>query len=84
MLRTATIILIACASMALHACGDDEGACEAQCSGDQIQLCNDDGTLAEATDCPDGQTCSSGHDGMEYVHCMGDDHSGMDGMDSDS
>ena len=78
MLKTATFVLLAGAAMVLYGCGDDAGctAGESQCSGEQIQVCLEDGTWSEPADCPEaGQTCSSGHEGMEFVHCMTDDHS---------
>ncbi|MBT6175669.1 MAG: hypothetical protein HOI23_00380 [Deltaproteobacteria bacterium] len=90
MLKATTIALALGASLALFACGDDQEGCTPVCAGEQIQVCNDDGTLADAADCPEGQMCSEGHDGMEYVHCMAGDDSGMDmgdgsmdNMDSD-
>ena len=87
MIRKTSILLIAIASMALYACGDDT-ACttgESQCSGDQIQVCGEDGTWSEPTDCPEaGQTCSSGHEGMEFVHCMADDHGAGDDHSDDT
>lgn len=91
MLKTTTAALIVGAALALFACGEDE-ACTPQCVGEQIQECNTDGTLAEAADCPEGQMCVTGHDGMDYVHCMAmdtggmdmDDNSSMDDMDGDS
>ena len=87
MFKTTTTALIFGAALALIACGGDED-CTAQCAGEQIQACNDDGTLAAAADCPEGQMCSTGHDGMDYVHCMDNDDmaimSDMDDTDSDS
>ena len=81
MFRTATFVLAA-AAMALYACGDDtETGCTPECVGEQIRECNDDGTLAEATDCPEGEMCSTGHEGMDYVHCMAPDHDNMDHSD---
>lgn len=74
MLKATTIALALGVTLTLVACGDDEAACTAVCAGEQIQECNDDGTLADAVDCPEGQMCSEGHEGMEYVHCMADDH----------
>ena len=84
MLKTATFILIAAAAMVLYGCGDDAGctAGELQCSGDQVQTCLEDGTWSEPADCPEaGQTCSSGHDGMEFVHCMAENHGEGDHSD---
>ena len=81
MLKMATFVLMAAGAMVLYGCGDDAGctAGEQQCSGDQVQTCLEDGTWGEPADCPEaGQTCSSGHEGMEFVHCMTPDHSEHD------
>ncbi len=83
MLKTTILALILGAALALVACGDDE-VCTPQCADQQIQVCNDDGTLAAAADCPEGQMCSAGHDGMDYVHCMAMDGGGMDMGDNSS
>ena len=83
MLKTITIALIFGGALALFACGDD-AACtegEKQCAGEQIQECAADGTWGEATDCDAGQMCSTGHDGMAYVHCMEMEHGMDDDMD---
>jgi hypothetical protein len=56
-----------------------DGSCEAgamQCVGMQIQTCSEDGTWGEAADCPEGQMCSEGHEGMDFVHCMDESHTG--------
>ena len=85
MLKTTTLALALGATLALFACGDDEATCTAVCSGEQIQLCNEDGTLADATACPEGQMCDPGHEGMDYAHCMAEDHgSGDDHSDDHS
>ena len=84
MIRNMSVLILAIASIALYACGDDAGctAGENQCSGEQIQVCGEDGTWSEPADCPEaGQTCSSGHEGMEFVHCMAQDHSSGDGSE---
>ena len=77
MLRITTLLFTFMAAIFLYGCGDESGctAGELQCSGDQVQTCLEDGTWSEPADCPEaGQTCSSGHEGMEFVHCMADDH----------
>ena len=87
MLRKASILLIAIASIALYACGDDTSctAGENQCSGEQVQVCGEDGTWGEPADCPEaGQTCSSGHEGMEFAHCMAEDHGAGDDSEDHS
>ena len=76
MLRIMSLVLFAGTAIALHGCGDTTCTTgEQQCSGDQIQTCLDDGTWGDAEDCAEtGTVCSSGHEGMEYVHCMAHDH----------
>ena len=84
----ATLALGLLLAAGVSACDEDttDNGCDPgaqQCDGAQIQTCTAEGAWGEAVDCPEATMCSSGHDGMDYTHCMemNDGPDGMGGMD---
>ena len=54
-------------------CGDKDGTCDSagsyQCAGNILQVCSDDGSWVDDTDCSEvGMTCHA-----EMGHCMADE-----------